>query len=82
MRFVILLSLILLAVLFYRWRRSRRPMKDYGPSAREAPQVQAVPTVRCTACGLVLPEKEALRLNGQAFCSAEHARSWQERHPR
>ncbi len=74
MRYIILLALILVAVLLYRWRRARGLPKA-GPG-------QPVRTVRCAECGLVLPEKEAVRLNGQVFCSAQHAHRWQERHPR
>lgn len=80
MRYVILLALILVAVLFYRWRRARGLPKAAPPA--EVGPGQPVRTVRCAECGLVLPEKEAVRLNGQVFCSAQHARRWQERHPR
>lgn len=87
MRYVILLALILVAVLFYRWQRARglpKAEREAGasPPPAEAGPGQPVRTVRCAECGLVLPEKEAVRLNGQVFCSAQHARQWQERHPR
>ncbi|MEW5973419.1 MAG: PP0621 family protein [Pseudomonadota bacterium] len=85
MRYVILLALILVAVLFYRWRRARglpKAEREAGASPPGAAPGQPVRTVRCAECGLVLPEKEAVRLNGQVFCSAQHARRWQERHPR
>jgi uncharacterized protein len=83
MRYVILLALILVAVLFYRWRRTRgRPQRNAGASPPQTPPVSPIRTVRCAECGLVLPEKEAVRLNGQVFCSAQHARRWQEHHPR
>lgn len=105
MRYVILLVMILVAVLFYRWRRARNdagsgvgspkgntrraepidgPRRD-RPQAAPPPEAgpgQSVRTARCAECGLVLPEKEAVRLNGQAFCSAQHAHRWQERQPR
>jgi len=79
MRYVILLALILIAILFYRWRRaSHSARNDAGSST---PNVgRPVRTVRCAECGLVLPEKEAVRLNGQVFCSTQHARQWQEHH--
>lgn len=83
MRYVILLSLILGAILFYRWRRARgRPQRAPDASPSQAPPVTPIRTVRCAECGLVLPEKESVRLNGRAFCSAQHAHRWQERHPR
>jgi uncharacterized protein len=85
MRYVILLALILVAVLFYRWRRARglpKADRKAGASRPEPHPGQPVRTVRCAECGLVLPEKEAVRLNGQVFCSTQHARRWQERHPR
>lgn len=81
MRYVILLALILGAVLFLRYRRARRSQAQDAPPSQASPSAP-IPTVRCAECGLVLPEKESVRLNGRAFCSAQHAHRWQERHPR
>ena len=78
MRYVILLALILLAILYYRWRRMRLVEKKPQASDDQKP----VRTVRCAQCGLVLPEKEAVRMNGEPFCSTKHARAWQESHRR
>ncbi len=78
MRYVILLVLILLAILYYRWRR----MRPVGQKPQAADVQPPVRTIRCAHCGLVLPEKEAVRMNGVPFCSTRHARAWQEHHPR
>ncbi|MEW6764373.1 MAG: PP0621 family protein [Pseudomonadota bacterium] len=78
MRYVILLALILIAVLFYRWRRDRTA----HTRASRHPGEQPLATVRCLECGLVIPSSEAVHIKGQPFCSIRHVQAWQARHPR
>ena len=57
--------LALVAVVLILRRLYRRP-----PASR--PLAAPGQMVRCAHCGLYLPRDEALRADGQDFCSAEH----------
>lgn len=69
-RILFWLLLALVAYLGYRWWRVKRA--SLQRSASEPAQVEAM--VRCAACGLNLPQSEALATDGQWFCSEEHRR--------
>ncbi len=77
MRYLLLLVLILAVILILRARGARRQSRP--PEARGGKTIRSV---RCAECGLALPERDAVRQNGQVFCCKEHARRWQEHHPR
>ena len=63
--------LVLLVVLFgvWLWRSRRPPPPPARPRGRAAAEM-----VRCAACGLHLPQAEALTTPRGAYCSAEHRR--------
>ncbi|HYA65491.1 MAG TPA: PP0621 family protein [Burkholderiaceae bacterium] len=68
-----LLFWALIGVLVY-WL-VRRIARDSQPKARaQAPTAPAEDMVRCAVCGLNLPKSEALALDGQWACCAEHAK--------
>jgi len=68
---LILAALIVIRVVSTRKAAERSmspPDADYGSGKR--PETM----VRCAHCGVHLPRSEALLLNGQLWCSEEHAR--------
>ncbi|SPE32647.1 conserved hypothetical protein [Burkholderiales bacterium] len=71
-----LLFWCLIGLLFYLGLRKLGRGGSLG-SARPAGGNPAEDMVRCAACGLNLPKSEALPLNGQWACCAEHARERQ-----
>lgn len=70
-----LIRLLLLALLLYLiWRLLRgvfSPRQPTRPLAAER-------MLRCTHCGLNVPERECVHHAGRTFCSAEHHRAWLE----
>ena len=60
--------LVLLVILFGVWLwRSRRP-----PPPPRKPKTSAAEMVRCTVCGLHLPQADALSTARGSYCSVEH----------
>lgn len=71
---LLLIRLLIFAVLFFaglklyrmylEWQQSRSPEQ---PDKQES-----APMVRCQWCNVHCPEEDALREQGEWFCSAEH----------
>jgi uncharacterized protein len=64
----ILLITILIAIAILVFRRLKR--SSSRPQARKKTAVGRM--VQCAACGLYLPEKEALSHQGKYYCSTSH----------
>lgn len=66
MRYLLLIIAIWLGVLIVRhfWRAKRE--------SRPPQQLPEQDMVRCAQCGLHLPKQEAVRDNGQFYCSDRH----------
>lgn len=78
MRYLILFAVMVGLILLVRWRK-RRLLTAVEKDPRSP--LRSIPTVRCAHCHLVLPEKEAIRLHGEAFCCLEHAQRHQRQYP-
>lgn len=72
--FRLLLLAAVVALLYWGWRRLTAPRRQAGP--RQAGPRQAgpgsEPMVRCTHCGVHLPESRALRDETRWYCGPEH----------
>ena len=56
------------------------PRADSLPRKTSAPPVDQPETmVRCAHCGIHMPRSEALLLNGETWCSSDHAKLGQRR---
>jgi len=60
---------IVLAVVVYAVARS---WSRAGARRTSTPDTRSEPIVTCAACGLNLPQSEALARGGEWFCSREH----------
>ncbi len=65
--------LLVLAVAFWLWRSNRKADKvpPPKPSSAKAPGTPQ-PMLRCAACGLHLPQSDALTGRQGSYCSAAH----------
>ncbi|MCK0538490.1 PP0621 family protein [Alcanivorax quisquiliarum] len=71
-----LIRLLLLALLLYLiWRLIRG---IFSPRQPASPPPAAERMLRCTHCGVNVPERECLHRAGHTFCSPEHHRAWLE----
>ena len=59
---------IVIAFVWWAWRRSRSAAANQQPPA--APTTQDM--VTCAHCGVHLPRSEALTAGGHSYCSAAH----------
>ncbi len=71
---------VIIAVLLIARVLARQAARRNAPPAPAAPSSQrAVPTspmmTRCAHCGIHLPRAEAVMINGQTWCSEEHAKA-------
>lgn len=70
---------VIVAVLLIARVLARQAARRNAPSAPAAPPARAVPTspmmTRCAHCGIHLPRAEAVMINGQTWCSEEHAKA-------
>lgn len=67
-----LLLLLVLFVAFTVWRQwQARQAVNRRPPATEKPPLM----VRCSHCGLHLPEQQAIRQDDQWFCSSDHLKA-------
>lgn len=75
-RLLLLLGLVLLAVLWWRGRGTRRSGTGGDAAARSsAAGPGRAEMLRCARCGLHLPRDEVLAGDdGQPYCCAEHRR--------
>lgn len=69
-RFLFFALLALAIYLLWRWVSVRGRADQAEPSAVVKREKQAM--VSCAACGLHLPQPDALAHNGQHFCCEEH----------
>ena len=75
-RSLLLLAAVAALVWFFLLRqRGGRQAQD----RERQPPPRIRDTVRCTECGVHLPEDEAIRSAGKTFCSLEHRDAWQRR---
>lgn len=56
--------------------RHRLRMRDRDQVSEERAPPTAMKAVSCRHCGLHVPESEAVRRDGETFCSWEHADAW------
>ncbi len=70
---------VIVAVLLIARVLARQVARRNAPPAPAAPSARAVPTspmmTRCAHCGIHLPRAEAVMINGQTWCSEEHAKA-------
>lgn len=64
-----LLVLLVLAVGWHMWRRQR--VKDTPPPPKNR-LGKPEPMVDCAHCGVHLPQSDAIRYQGQHYCSQSH----------
>ncbi|NYT35799.1 PP0621 family protein [Allopusillimonas soli] len=64
----------LLAARLIAHNQARRAMEAKRPRAPLAKSDTSEAMVRCAHCGIHLPRSEAVLMNGQTWCSQEHAR--------
>jgi len=67
---LILAALIVARMVSHKAARRNMP----SPASGRGTGGQAEAMVRCAHCGVHLPRSEALLLDGQLWCSEEHAR--------
>lgn len=67
-RLVLLLAIIAVVILVYRW------LKPARGNVRRRTRALPKQMLRCDYCGLHVPEEEALRVDGRNYCSEEHKR--------
>lgn len=63
----LLLAVVLALAIGYVVARARAGRRPQAPSAQ--------PTVRCTRCGVYVPQALAVRVDGRDYCCPEHGRS-------
>ena len=79
---VVILALLLVARILARHheKRANPPQAGSLPRKAAAPSVDQPETmVRCAHCGIHMPRSEALLVNGDTWCSSEHAKLGQRR---
>jgi uncharacterized protein len=59
-------------------RTSARPSAGPSPSRGAAPQLPD-PLIRCAQCGVHTPRSESIVVAGHRFCSADHAKRYEDR---
>lgn len=76
MKFLLVISVVLVA--FWIWRNNRQNERkdDAPPSAR--PQQPTARMVACSHCGTHVPESERLTGRKGVYCCAEHRRLAQD----
>jgi uncharacterized protein len=73
-----LLWLVLILLLVWAWRRSRRPkVQRPGPSQASSPEAMGT----CAHCGVHLPASEAVRGEKGLYCSTAHRNAAADRNP-
>lgn len=60
--------------LFFAVRQANRLRAEQ--QADESTETRSLESVRCAHCGVFVPADEAVRRDGQDFCSWEHAQAW------
>jgi len=79
---IVILALLLVARLLARHHEkgTAPPRPGSLPRQGPAPSVdQPENMVRCAHCGIHMPRSEALLVNGETWCSSEHAKLGQRR---
>lgn len=74
---VVILAVLLVARILARHQQQNTttPRAEPLPRKGSAPTMDQPETmVRCAHCGIHLPRSEALLLNGETWCSSEHAK--------
>lgn len=72
--FAILVILTVWRMINSRQQGNKTPPPAQKSGQKGAQNLPADPLVRCAHCGIHLPRSEALQVNGQTWCSQEHAR--------
>ena len=73
-RFIIIALIIyLLIVIFKRWAANKNT-----PSSKQQNNSAGTTMVQCKTCKLHIPENEALKKNGEYYCSQEHLEGKQD----
>lgn len=55
-------------------RQAKKQAKQNGGSSTEATTTNSGLMLPCVACGLHVPQREGLLVNGRFYCCAEHAK--------
>ncbi|MDX3896222.1 MULTISPECIES: PP0621 family protein [Pusillimonas] len=79
---IVILAVLLVARILARQhdKQASAPRADSLPRRGAAPPVdQPESMVRCAHCGIHMPRSEALLINGETWCSSEHAKLGQRR---
>ena len=66
-KFILLLIVVFAAFTLWRQWQAGQAAKSRPPEPDQPPLM-----VRCAHCGLHLPEKQALRQDGEWYCSRDH----------
>jgi uncharacterized protein len=68
-----LIALIVLGYILWQWGKKKyRAVLQYWQHKSAPPSPRTVTTVRCTYCGLHVPEQEAVHSNNIYFCCEAH----------
>lgn len=69
MKFLIVLSVILGLIFFFRHSRKKAMPHPHTPSPKST---MTISMVQCEYCGIHLPENEAISQGNHYWCSKEH----------
>ena len=80
---LLIIRLIIFAVLFWAGLKLYRMYREWKleHDSEESRHLDSGQMVRCRYCRVHLPEDEALRQEGEWFCSPEHRDKFLERQP-
>ncbi|RMG60317.1 MAG: hypothetical protein D6717_00295 [Gammaproteobacteria bacterium] len=81
-RSLLLLAAVIVIVWFVQRQRNARRQEGRQSSASDKAPGRIQDMVRCTECGIHLPEHEAVQAEGKTFCSTAHRDAWQQREQR
>lgn len=79
---IVIVAVLLVARILARQhaKQTAAPRADSLPRRGAAPPVDQPETmVRCAHCGIHMPRSEALLIDGETWCSGEHAKLGQRR---
>lgn len=77
---IVAVLLVLRILALQQQKQANEPRADPLPRRGKAPPVNPPESmVSCAHCGIHMPRSEALLINGQTWCSSEHAKLGQRR---
>jgi len=77
---IVAVLLVLRILALQQQKQAAEPRAEPLPRRSKAPPVnQPESMVSCAHCGIHMPRSEALLINGQTWCSSEHAKLGQRR---